>query len=792
MMRAQWALVVSLVVAACDETPLAPPGGFRDVADVDPDGETEVPEPAECEQIAADFEADLYDPLLSVACTFCHREGGLAAGTDLVMVPRSLPDANQRNVATLAKVARKTIDGESVLLLRPTGRHPLGHPGGAPVDMDSPEYAALVDFVGAANMCRFDPPDGPAPCEPTGPRLLRRLSRDEWAQTIRDVLGVEVDAAVLAPDDVVDGFDNQAGALTMSALLVDQLRGEAERLARVAVDTRLSALVPCAAGSDECALRFVREVGLRLFRRPLTDAEIAGYFELYAEVVTTESAREGLTWVLTALLQSPHFLYRSELGVRDVAVPAGPSGGTFALTDWEIASAISYLAWGTAPDDTLLRLAGAGVFTSDPARLEAELTRLLADPRADKTLEKFGTRWLRTDLLPIVTRDQTVYPEFTTEIRQDMAGETARFLTSVANDGGTIADLLLARHSFMTDRLAQFYGLPAGSGPADPQGFKRVDLAGSPYGGLLTQGALVATHSLPLSSSPIHRGKVVRERLLCEDLPPPPANLDTSPPPVDPSKSTRDRYAIHASNQACATCHRKIDPIGFGLEAFDGIGRHRTKDGVHPIVDDGVVHDLDAVGHDVPFVGADGLAQALASSTAVEHCFVLQRARFGWGYEPPSCTVEQLAASFVQRGGAIAAAPMVLALSPAFLSRHGGDTELDSLAVGTFDFDAPNDEPVDPVDPNEPDPIGNSDGISWTTVQTNSWETGYCMNVDVKNDGTAQATWAIEFAVEGTINNLWNAAQSPGAGGKQRFVGVEWNKTLSPGATAAFGFCAER
>ncbi len=791
MKRPGWGCMLALsgllVLSACDETPAAPPGGFRDTTEPGPDGE--IPEPAECAAIAADFEDDLYDPLLSVACTFCHREGGLAAGTDLVMVPRSEPDANARNVAALARVARKTIDGESVLLLRPTGRHPQGHPGGAPVDLDGPEYAALVDFVRAANVCRFEGPEGPGVCEPTGPRLLRRLTRDEWAQTIRDVLGVEADAAVLAHDDVVHGFDNQAGALTVTALLVDQLRGEAERLARLAIETRLPALVPCAAGSDECALRFVREVGLRLFRRPLTDAEIASYFELYREVVTTESAREGLTWVLTALLQSPHFLYRSELGVRDTA------SAMFRLTDWEIASAISYLAWGTAPDETLLRLASTGAFTADVTRLETELTRLLADPRADTTLEKFGTRWLRTDLLPIVTRDQSIYPEFTTEIRQDLAGETARFLTSVANDGGTIADLLLARHSFMTDRLAQYYGLPPGGGTADAQGFKRMDLAGTPYGGLLTRGAVLATHALPLSSSPIHRGKLVRERLLCEDLPPPPANLDTSPPPVDPSKSTRDRYAIHASNEACATCHRKVDPIGFGLEAFDGIGRHRTMDGVHPIVDDGVVHDLDAPGDDVAFVGANGLATALAASAVVERCFVLQQARFGWGYEPASCTVEAFTDAFVARGGALAAAPLALALSPAFLGRHGGDTELDTLAVGAFDFDAPNDEPVDPIDPNDPndpDPVGNDEGLSWVVMQTTSWETGYCMNVDVTNNGAGPTTWAIELAVEGSINNIWNAQQSPGAGGKQRFVGVEWNRSLAPGATAAFGFCAER
>jgi len=775
-------LSLALGGGACDHTPEAPPGGFNDV---------EEPDPAACAELTAAFDATLYEPLLGPSCAFCHRQGGLAAGTDLVFVPLAELDATERNIAALATVARKTIDGESVLLLRPTGRHPQGHPGGAPVELGSPLYEALVDFVREADVCAFDPPEGPALCAPTGPRLLRRLSRDEWAQTIGDVLGVSADATALAPDDVVSGFDNQAGALLVSALLVDQLRGEAERLARIAIETRLSSLVACAPDSEECALRFVREVGLRLFRRPLADGEVAAYIGLYREAAA-EGAREGLVWVLTALLQSPHFLYRSELGVRS----GEGAEATFALTDWELASAISYLAWGTAPDETLLRLAAAGTLTNDPARLETELTRLLADPRADRTLEKFGTRWLRLDLLPIVTRDQTVYPEFTPEIRQDLAGETARFLTDIANDGGTIADLLLARHSFMTDRLAAYYGLPPGTDAADAQGFRRVELAGTPYGGLLTRGAVLATHALPLSSSPIHRGKLVRERLLCEDLPPPPSNLDTSPPPVDPSKSTRDRYAIHASSQACATCHYKIDPIGFGLEAFDGIGRHRTMDGTHPIVDDGVVNDLESPGDDVAFEGADGLAATLASAAAVERCYVLQQARFGWGYEPSSCTVDALANTFVERGATLADAPLALALSPAFRTRAGSDNELDSLAVGSFDFDVPNTDPVDPVDPVDPtdptDPVAGDGGITWSVMQTTSWQTGYCVNVDVQNTNATAATWAIDLAVDGFINNLWNAKSSEGAGDKRRFVGVEWNQTLAPNSTTSFGYCAER
>lgn len=273
MKRAPWGwltLAGLLIVAACDETPAAPPGGFRDTTEPGPDGE--IPEPAECAAIAADFEDDLYDPLLSVACTFCHRVGGLAAGTDLVMVPRSEPDANARNVAALARVARKTIDGESVLLLRPTGRHPQGHPGGAPVDLDGPEYAALVDFVRAANVCRFEGPEGPGVCEPTGPRLLRRLTRDEWAQTIRDVLGVEADAAVLAHPGP-HGFDTTPGFLRVNpsyqpipllrwAARIDPAgpwAGIVETSVKLAEDATPERFYPDWAAYSEVARRFVSD-----------------------------------------------------------------------------------------------------------------------------------------------------------------------------------------------------------------------------------------------------------------------------------------------------------------------------------------------------------------------------------------------------------------------------------------------------------------------------------------------------------------------------------------------------
>ncbi|MFO0747305.1 MAG: DUF1588 domain-containing protein [Myxococcota bacterium] len=618
-----------------------------------------------------------------------------------------------------------------------------------------------------------------------GSRLLRRLSRDEWVASVEDLLGVDADKAALAPDDVLDGFDNQAAALEVSPLLADQLRGEAERLARMAVTTRLASLVDCdLAGGAECATRFIRATALRAFRRPPSDAEVATYLGLFDEVRAEDGASEAAVWVLTALLQSPHFLYRSELGERQ-------SDGSFALTGWERATALAFMTTGAPPDEALLRHAAKGDLV-DPAVLESELGRLLAEPRADESLARFGERWLGIDRLPIVTRDQSIYPELTPEVRADMAGEAARFLVGVVDEGGTVADLLVSRTGFMTDRLADYYGLPRPTGPADAGGFREVDLSSSHYGGLLRLGAVLTTHALPQSSSPIHRGKMVRERLLCEDLPPPPSNLDTSPPPMDPTKSTRERYAEHASNGQCAGCHSRMDPIGFGLEHFDGIGRWREMDGVHAIDDGGIVKELGGPGEaDVAFTGPDELAQALEDSGAVDRCWVVQRLRHGFGYDPAACLVDDVAARHDALGGRLDATLAALVSSPAFATRQGGASEGDTLAVGSWDFDDPPTDPVDPTDtthPGDPTPIGS---VTVDVQETSRWNEGYCMQVTVTNVGQAPSGWSVERAVDGTINNLWSAVATPVPGSDhQVFTGLEWNATLGPGGSTTFGFCA--
>ncbi|HRE88388.1 MAG TPA: DUF1588 domain-containing protein, partial [Myxococcota bacterium] len=375
-------------------------------------------------------------------------------------------------------------------------------------------------------------------------------------------------------------------------------------------------------------------------------------------------------------------------------------------------------------------------FTTAPDRTQAladELARLLADPRADATLERFAIRWLRLDLLATVTRDEVQLPPLTPELRRDLLTETTRLFIEVVRSNGRLADLLEARHTHLNERLLSHYGLgalpPTALGPADARGFRRVELDTTPYGGLLSHGALMATHALPQTSSPIHRGKLVRERLLCEDLPLPPPNLDTSPPVMDPTRSTRERYAQHASDPRCAACHDKIDPIGFGFERFDAVGRFRAMDGVHAIDERGVVTGLSTESGllDVPFSGPHGLASTLAQSPHIDRCYLLQQARFTLGREPASCTLDALAGLHASRGATLSAAPVALVSHPGFVTRRGAATELDTLASGAWDFDGPHTDPdpIDPPDPTDPtdpaDPEPSTAGLRWESVETARW-----------------------------------------------------------------------
>ncbi len=302
-------------------------------------------------------------------------------------------------------------------------------------------------------------------------------------------------------------------------------------------------------------------------------------------------------------------------------------------------------------------------------QIEAAARRMLADPRARPVVVEFHRQWLGLSALDRLAKDARVYPEFDEELRAGMRAETAAFVEAAYfGPERTLAQLLTAERSFVTPALARLYGVPppSGSGP-QPAALPRDQRAG-----LLTQAGFLAVHALPDQSSPVHRGKLVREQILCQPMPPQPPGLMVTPPEVDPRRPTRERFAQHASDPQCAGCHELMDPIGFGFERYDGLGRFRASDGGAAVDDRGEVTAADGSGF--TFQGARQLGEKLAASPVVEQCLATQWYRFAFGrLEGPGdqCSLRELQAAFA---GARDLGELLVAVTrtEAFRHRPGG------------------------------------------------------------------------------------------------------------------------
>ncbi len=746
------------------------------------DPEPELPVLGECPTDVEFFEVRV-DPWMQSRCGACHSFDGSASDSGLL-----LDGELETRFASLEALASELVDDRPLLLLKPTDLHPAGHGGGQVLTPDSPEYLELVQFVGRIRDEIDDCGDGAASgvpgledCEDgaiPGPRVLRRLSHVEYGNTVRDLLGLTSRPELgFATDNDVHGFLNHSDALQIPPLLLEQYRDAAEELAEAAVVQRFEELMPCPESTAVCAADFVEQFGRRAFRRPLTEADRSRYMAIFTTVAGEDGFAQGIQWVITAMLQSPHFLYRSELGADD--------GESFVLTDWELATELSYLVLQTTPDMELLDAAAAGL---DSATLTEELERLVGDPRSTGTLEKFTGQWLLLDRLPIVARDSEVYPEFTDSIRVDMAGEVQRLIA--AGSDGTIDELLLAEEGFMTPELAAFYGVPAGTDP-DAQGFSRTSLEGTGKSGLLATGALLTVHALPTGSSPIHRGVLVRERLLCQELPPPPANVDASPPPVDPELSTRERYEAHSAVPECAACHALIDPIGFAFEHYDGVGRWRDTDGPHTIDATGEI--VSSSSSDGAFDGLAELSAHLATSDEVEECYSQQWLRFGTGLDEErglACSAAPMVSYVLNAGGRLDSVFGAIAALPHFVRRLGEDGETDAPPVGSGQLPPLDDDTEYPG--GEPGGGGSGTPGVTTDITLDDWGTGYCAYVEVTNGGSEAVTWEVVLTLDGTIDNFWNATMTDLGGSQYSFAGLEWNSSLAAGATLEFGVCGAR
>jgi hypothetical protein len=348
-----------------------------------------------------------------------------------------------------------------------------------------------------------------------------------------------------------------------------------------------------------CAQTILSSLARRAYRRPVAASDVEPLLAMYREGrAQGQDFEAGVELAIRRLLVSPEFLYRVE---RD---PAPARDGVYRISDLELASRLSFFMWSSIPDEALLDLATKRQL-SRPAVLEAQVTRMLADPRADAFIESFAGQWLYLRNLPAVGPVATIFPDFDEGLRQSLRRETELFFASIVREDRPAADLLTANYTFLDERLARHYGVPGVKGSH----FRRVTLgADSPRAGLLGHGSILTVTSQPDRTSPVVRGKWVLENFLGASPPAPPPNVPDLKPSVEPGAvmSMRERMVAHRANPACAGCHAMMDPIGLSLENFDAVGRFRTlAESGGPIDASGSLPD------GTRFTGAAGLREAL-------------------------------------------------------------------------------------------------------------------------------------------------------------------------------------
>jgi hypothetical protein len=339
----------------------------------------------------------------------------------------------------------------------------------------------------------------------------------------------------------------------------------------------------CTTKDDACAHQIVGNLARRAYRRPVTDAEvdkITGFIKLAQEHGDTFD--QGVRVALEAILVSPDFLFRIE---HDRA-PDDPNE-QHRIGDYELASRLSYFLWSSLPDDELFAAAQKGTL-HQPEVLNAEVARMLHDPKSVALVDNFAGQWLQLRNLDSIKPDPDKFPEFDAELRASMKQETRLFFKNLMAEDRSVLDLLNAKYSFLNERLAKFYGIDGVTGSE----FRKVDLTGTPRGGVLTQASVLTVSSYPNRTSVVIRGKWVLENLLNAPPPPPPPDV----PSLDEkglgvTVSLRQQMEIHRANPVCASCHTKMDPLGFGLENFNAIGKYRTSDGKFPIDSSGTTPD---------------------------------------------------------------------------------------------------------------------------------------------------------------------------------------------------------
>ncbi len=513
--------------------------------------------------------------------------------------------------------------------------------------------------TGTATTCNAAAPDpGDAP--------LTRLTQPQYLNTINDLFG-KIDLTSVYPATQGASQFGLAQADVDGADLDNYERAaEAVSAAVVANTATMTAVAPCATGATTaaartCASQFLQGFATRIYRSPIAAADMDRHLALYDAGAVNGGYTHGIQLLLEAMLQSSRFLYRVELGT---ATAVGPTA--VKLSDYELAARLSFGLWNTTPDPTLNTAAAAGKLET-PTDVSAQLQRMLQDPRGATMVPQFLGSWIALPQLGGVAKDATTYPAWTPALQTAMVTQAQSFFTDLlTNQGGTLKALLTSQTVFTNNATAVLSGATASALPSDGsfQSSQNPNAAG-----LLTLPAFLATQAKADQSSPIYRGKFVREQFFCQELPSPPANIPAAPV-ITPGVSTRERLAEHEVAATCAACHSLMDPIGLGFENYDGIGAYRTTDNGKPVDASGMLAGTDVDGS---FTGVAQLGALIANSATAETCVGKQWFRYAMGRAEQvadTCSLQQMAQTFHASGADLRTLPAAIVQTPAFMYRR--------------------------------------------------------------------------------------------------------------------------
>jgi|CXWL01.1.fsa_nt_gi hypothetical protein len=468
------------------------------------------------------------------------------------------------------------------------------------------------------------------------------MTRAEFDNSTSALLGRPVAFGTdLAIEDRVLGYDNH-DQLAVGALVASQLQTAGQKLADTA--QTMPVLATCAAGKNDvdCARSFIDSFAPRAYRRPLSQEEKDDLLALYTAGKNGSDFNGGINLMLQGMFQSGSFLYKTEFG------PEGGPSGNVELTQHEIATALSYLVTASTPDALLTAAADRGELGDATTRAQHVL-RLLKDDRARLNTRSFVMQWMGLNNLGSLQKDNQVFPDFNPALRSSLKAETETFIDAVMFSGDArLKTLLTADFTFADDQVATFYGLTARPGTT----MARVGLPAERTG-ILNQAALLATYAHNDATAPVLRGKLIRTQMLCLNVPPPPPNVVNTPPPPDGVKTTRQRLADHVGNGDCQQCHRLIDPMGLGMEDFDGLGKHRTMENNAPVDASGVLVASGDSAHEGAFTGGAALARMLSENSTVASCATLQLFRYSAGRienDSDKCALKEMNELFASGG----------------------------------------------------------------------------------------------------------------------------------------------